>query len=739
MRKRATRIVRVLCVRTSKHTKLHDAVRSSSLEYVKDELERAGKTCRGGLSIDTDKEKTPPCSEEDASTSKDADAVVMFRLTSLLAAQDEHGYTALMNACALDDASKSLAICELILDYAARVGAKTFLKSLIDMPDNDGYTCMHWASACNNAPSIALLVEKYEVDIDLVGKEDGETPLHRACRFGAVQSANVILNAGADASVRNKKWQSAVDVAGMAGRKVIRETRNTMRSIVFKHRVSAKTLVLHHPDCLLHGSHKEWHQESPERIRSVLDILQNTTKIGTAGELTGKQAESKRMAMAKWAAAELRFSEEIPLLEPKMALRVHTHSYLRLVERLSREAEQTGTALPFTPHVQKELRGTAQNRLKKAQFCDTSLSPGSRLASLRAAGAVIKAVESVYRGKASSAFALVRPPGHHAGPSGLEGAPSCGFCILNNVAVGAAHALRELECSRVAIVDFDVHHGNGTEAVVRKLSYQYPNRVFFASIHIHDCEPGYSFYPGTGKDDDMMHNVMNIPITPLWRQTPAAIPKTGDPRLDGRNGPPSPVRSGRRHYRNMIRSRLVPALRAFGPSLILISAGFDGGRDDIGNQKLGCGEVRQGLDLTPQDFHWMTEKIMEVARVCCDGRVVSVLEGGYGCCTNNPKRKRDTAAAAAAPKSSAARAFVTPTTSPVPKRVRILSGRNGSSADTCAAPPLASSSSPSSDDSQSAFEQALNQMKETAVPTLDRGRFASNVIAHIKALSGALF
>ena len=157
-------------------------------------------------------------------------------------------------------------------------------------------------------------------------------------------------------------------------------------------------------------------------------------------------------------------------------------------------------------------------------------------------------------GHTKSAFCLVRPPGHHAGPSGLEGAPSCGFCIFNSIAIGAAHALRvygyrqneqDRACKRVAILDFDIHHGNGTEAIVKRLAKQYPNQIFFCSIHLYDksSTSRYSFYPGTfklvnqrfsrgdismnkiqnisrytgtGKNDYMPSNVVNIALPPMW-------------------------------------------------------------------------------------------------------------------------------------------------------------------------------------------------------------------------------
>lgn len=276
-------------------------------------------------------------------------------------------------------------------------------------------------------------------------------------------------------------------------------------------------------------------------------------------------------------------------------------------------------------------------------------------------------------GRNRNAFCVVRPPGHHAGVNGLlEDGESCGFCIFNNVAAGALYAItdeRDL-CGRVAIVDIDVHHGNGTEEIVRKFSD--PSKLFFFSIHLYDNDNRkrsanqfqYKFYPGTGSEDDLALNIMNVPIVPLWRdQNPASAPavrthntrhkaKVNDSQDDSSVGTPKgsaknsdveagsgsatpqaggSATSGRVAYRQAIQDRLLPALRAFNPDLILISAGFDAARGDVGNSRHERGgRERMGLDLEPEDYAWTTRKVLEIADICCHGRVVSVLEGGYG-------------------------------------------------------------------------------------------------------------
>jgi acetoin utilization deacetylase AcuC-like enzyme len=285
-------------------------------------------------------------------------------------------------------------------------------------------------------------------------------------------------------------------------------------------------------------------------------------------------------------------------------------------------------------------------------------------------------VHSVLIGRNRNAFCIVRPPGHHTGINGLlEGGESCGFCIFNNVAAGALHAIADdkLSCNRCAIVDIDVHHGNGTEEIVRR--FNDPSKLFFFSIHLFDndrkAKPGaqsaYKFYPGTGDEDELALNIINVPIVPLWKDPTPLEPQVkthntrkkakaeqgslkADVTLDDMDGvdysmdaavavaaevaaagsDASPVSSGRQAYRHAIQNRLLPALRAFNPDLILISAGFDACKGDVGNARHERGGEKIGLDLEADDYAWTTRRILEIADICCQGRVVSVLEGGYG-------------------------------------------------------------------------------------------------------------
>ena len=208
---------------------------------------------------------------------------------------------------------------------------------------------------------------------------------------------------------------------------------------------------------------------------------------------------------------------------------------------------------------------------------DTVVSAGSGDAALRAAGAAVAAVDAVMAGKARNAFCAMRPPGHHSEPS-----RAMGFCLFNNVAIGAYHARAAHNVDRAAVVDFDVHHGNGTQAI-----FWDDRDMFFGSTH------QMPLYPGTGSMSETgVGNIFNAPLSP------------GD---------------GGVVFRQAMERHILPALDAFQPDIVLISAGFDAHTDD----------PLASLNLVEDDFAWATRKIMDAADKHCGGRVVSMLEGGY--------------------------------------------------------------------------------------------------------------
>ena len=208
---------------------------------------------------------------------------------------------------------------------------------------------------------------------------------------------------------------------------------------------------------------------------------------------------------------------------------------------------------------------------------DTVLSPGSKSAAFLAVGAVCDAVDKVLTGKANNAFCAIRPPGHHAEPQ-----LAMGFCLFNNIAIAAAYARHHYQLERIAIVDFDVHHGNGTQTAF----YNQPT-VLYASSH------QMPLYPGTGYPSETgVGNIINVPLT------------AGDSGVEFRH-----------KYSNII----LPALKKFKPDLLLISAGFDAHKDD----------PLASIMLIEDDFKWLTEELMAIADSCCNSRIISALEGGY--------------------------------------------------------------------------------------------------------------
>ena len=280
-----------------------------------------------------------------------------------------------------------------------------------------------------------------------------------------------------------------------------------------------------HPDMLAHQPGLG-HPESPERLKAVLDALDD------AG--LGRD----RRAAAEASVADLE--------------RLHPAAY---VARLLDASPAEGL-----------------NQLD----ADTVLSPGSIRAARLAAGAVVDAVRAVARGELTRAFAAVRPPGHHAEPD-----RAMGFCLFSNVAVAARVAQSE-GLVRVAVIDFDVHHGNGTQA-----AFETDDSLFLGSIH------QMPLYPGTGAASETgVGNIVNAPVAP---------------------------HAAREAWRATFAGGLMPALQGFRPDLILISSGFDAHRrDPLAHQSLEA-----------EDFAWATRAVIEVARSCCGGKVVSSLEGGY--------------------------------------------------------------------------------------------------------------
>ena len=290
------------------------------------------------------------------------------------------------------------------------------------------------------------------------------------------------------------------------------------------------TALFSHPDCRAHDM-GAGHPEGPQRLDAIADWL----------IVSGIDAGLDR--------------RDAPLVSLDDAKRAHTADYVARLQALLEDCEKS--------------------RRSRRLDADTVASPATRQAVLRAAGAAVAATDAVIDGNGANAFCAVRPPGHHATRNA-----AMGFCFLNNVAIAARHALEVRGLERVAIVDFDVHHGNGTEDIIAG-----DERMLMVSIFQHPL------YPGSGTEPKGA-NMVNVPVPPYTR------------------GP---------EIRRVIEALWMPRLEAFRPQMIFISAGFDAHRDD---------ELGQ-LGLVEDDYEWMTRRIKDVAGRHAKGRIVSCLEGGY--------------------------------------------------------------------------------------------------------------
>lgn len=509
-------------------------------------------------------------------------------------------------ACSLtpDDCSQQVIadICRLLIDH----GAHAFLV------DHKVGSCLHIVAKYGYTSIARLLLNRGCKANDVDG--NGDTAMHIAARKQHVHFLELLVDFGANCHIRNSQGRAALDVLD-GNSEISSETmtqRFELRRILLSIEPRLRTLILYHDDCLEHTPRKLSDWEGPDRLKFIMQQLND---------------------LSYFPEHELEFSTQFEKAPVELLSRVHSAEYITFVDNLSKQLQQsTGPdrPLPFTPQIQRVLLRQNSEETKNGEFSDTAFSAGTLTAARRAAGAVSHAVDRILLGRNRNAFCVVRPPGHHAGYNGLlDGGRSCGFCIFNSVAAGAYHALEAHRCERVAIVDLDIHHGNGTEDIVRR--YPHPSRLFFFSVHLFDKSPDYEFFPGTGSHDDPAHNIVNVPLFPMWGQE-CSLPGANESIY------------GRESYRKAIMERLLPALRAFNPSLIILSSGFDAGYEDVGNTRVVGQSRQQGMDMRPEDFAWVTSEILKIADICCNGRVVSVLEGGYG--NYSPKSRKTRAVVA---------------------------------------------------------------------------------------------
>lgn len=288
-----------------------------------------------------------------------------------------------------------------------------------------------------------------------------------------------------------------------------------------------ETLFITHPTCRLHMM-RSWHPESPQRLDAINDRMLASGVAYYVKELEAPKATEADLA------------------------RVHKPDYVFFIR----------DNIPESGYFNIDSE-------------ETCLNPHTYQAALHAAGSGILAVDEIMAGKAKNAFCAVRPPGHHAEPD-----RATGFCFFNNMCVAASYAIEKYGLERIALIDFDVHHGNGTERIFEN----HPNIMMFSFFQ-------HPLFPHSGTEN-VAQNMVNIPVPAYTRM---------------------------KVIEELVKEQWLPKMRDYKPQLIMISAGFDAHREDDMGQ----------LDLTERDFAWLTQQLMEVADECCEGKVVSFLEGGY--------------------------------------------------------------------------------------------------------------
>lgn len=502
-----------------------------------------------------------------------------------------------------------------------------------------------------------ILLAAVGIEIDAQNSV-GQTPLHVACSRGNWLVVRLLLHSGASPSITDRRGFTPGQAAHKRGMPVPNDLLSLLGGapttglvapprdlIVDPH---SSTLLICHELCLAHRSCPPIRRDTvvdppPENVRRLHVLINDHDGILRSHEF-GQifwEGKARRAAMAD-------------------VLKCHDYNYVESISQLCNTIHDHPSAIAHLD-------------------ADTAVSRWSFEAAMHAAGSVCEAVDKVMSGEHRNAFCAVRPPGHHAGPRGIvqcENDPeggSHGFCLLNNIAIGAAYArtmYRNDGIKKVAIVDFDVHHGNGTEEIIRQLlpgvdksivrtpftvgelvSTRYRpwldetdcENVFFASTHgygprgqdiaEHHGPQGW-FYPASGKThtSDAIRNPNSVDtpnlcdfiLSQTWTRMGEDAKANCCKIINCGLGLPdseAPPGVQRLELRDTYRKKILPALRDFDPDIIFVSAGFDAHRKDTMN----FGYV----GMVEDDYEWLTEQLVKIANTCCNGRIVSVLEGGY--------------------------------------------------------------------------------------------------------------
>eukprot|EP00522_Entomoneis_paludosa_P010281 CAMPEP_0172442002 /NCGR_PEP_ID=MMETSP1065-20121228/2480_1 /TAXON_ID=265537 /ORGANISM="Amphiprora paludosa, Strain CCMP125" /LENGTH=1034 /DNA_ID=CAMNT_0013191647 /DNA_START=121 /DNA_END=3225 /DNA_ORIENTATION=+ len=492
------------------------------------------------------------------------------------------------------------------------------------------------------------------IEVDAINSL-GQTALHVACARGNWPVVRLLLHAESDPNLADRRGFTPGQVAYKRGMPIPADLLATLgdppesgiipapRDLIVD--PDGPTAIVTHELCVQHRTcppiRRDSSEPPPENVRRLQVLIDKDTGILKSGEFgpCSWKHEARRAAMAD-------------------ILKVHEYTYVESISNMA-------ASIPDHPGAIAHLDP------------DTTVSRWSFEAAMRASGSVCQAVDLVLSGEYRNSFCAVRPPGHHAGPRGIVKCPndpdggSHGFCLLNNVAIGAAYArsmYRHEGIRKVAIIDFDVHHGNGTEEIIRQLvpvtektSIRTPfafgemsscnyrpwldetdiQNVFFASTHGYGNrgyeQPGW-FYPASGKthvSESITHpamvenpNLTDFLSSQTWarmgedsKANCCKIINVGLELPENSSDPQGRSMKQRLDLRDVYRTKILPHLREFDPDLIFISAGFDAHRKDTMN----FGYV----GMVEDDYEWVTEQLIKVANTCCNGRVISVLEGGY--------------------------------------------------------------------------------------------------------------